>query len=486
MIVATLLILLPWGAALWLASRKRGGHHFAMAMALLEVLLALILRFAPDTSGATVHALFIPYLGHLWTLHDGPLGSTLAVLCALLIPVSLIFAWRLEEFRSLAISILVMSGALFGIFFAQNVLMFYIFYEILALAGAFLILRSGHRSRAAALQFLLYTFVGSLLFLAALVVVYVLHGAQTGHYDFSILNLADTRISNVVGIWAFLGMVAGLAVKMPLFPLHSWAGSAYGNAAPAGSVFLSGAAVTAGAYGLIHFAIPMLPHAAQQFAPAGIILGAIGTLYGAFLALNAENLRYFAGWASVSHMNLVALGLFALQTQAIHGSVFLLIAHGLVSAGLFGVVSVMENRGLTGAWTGLGGLFRRTPRLGAWMLFFFLAGMGLPGLANFPGEFLSLAGAFQVLPWAAALATLGILAGVIYFLRIYERIMLGPLNSTLPDNLADLSAGEWLLFWALGLLTLWLGLDPQMILSHLGMLLSVHSLDVMSGGGHGI
>jgi NADH-quinone oxidoreductase subunit M len=120
------------------------------------------------------------------------------------------------------------------------------------------------------------------------------------------------------------------------------------------------------------------------------------------------------------------------------------------------------------------------------MLFFFLAGMGLPGLANFPGEFLSLAGAFQVLPWAAALATLGILAGVIYFLRIYERIMLGPLNSTLPDNLADLSAGEWLLFWALGLLTLWLGLDPQMILSHLGMLLSVHSLDVMSGGGHGI
>ncbi len=486
MILVTVLIVLPWGAALWLSAQKQSGQYFAMSIALVELLLALIQRFAPGASGTLGHALHIPYLGSLWTLHAGPLGSTLALLCALLIPVSLAFAWRLPEFRALASAVLVMSGALFGIFFAQNVLMFYIFYEILALAGAFMILRSGHKSRAAALQFLLYTFVGSLLFLVALVVVYVLHGQQTGIYNFSILQLADTRITGGLGIWLFLGMVAGLAVKMPLFPLHSWAGTGYGNAAPAGSVFLSGAAVTAGAYGLIHFAIPMLPQAALEFAPVGIILGAIGTLYGAFLALNAANLRLFAAWASVSHMNLVALGLFALQTQAIHGSVFLLIAHGVVSAGLFGVVSIMESRGLTGEWSGLGGLFRRAPRLGAWMLFFFLAGMGLPGLANFPGEFLSLAGAFRVLPWAAGLATLGILAGVVYFLRAYERIMLGPLNATLPDNLVDLQQSEWLLFWVLGLLTLWLGLDPQIILAHLGTLLSIHSGDVIAGGGHGL
>ncbi|MBN2679789.1 NADH-quinone oxidoreductase subunit M [Acidithiobacillus montserratensis] len=486
MILVTVLILLPWCAALWLSAQKQAGQRLAMTIALIELLLTLILRFAPDSMGTLGHGLHIPYLGGLWTLHAGPLGSTLALLCAILIPVSLAFAWRLPEFRSLANAVLVMAGALFGIFYAQNVLMFYIFYEILALAGAFLILRSGHKNRAAALQFLLYTFVGSLLFLVALVVVYVLHGQQTGVYDFSILQLADTRISAGLGIWLFLGMVAGLAVKMPLFPLHSWAASGYGHAAPAGSVFLSGAAVTAGAYGLIHFAIPMLPQAALEFAPVGIILGAIGTLYGAFLALNAANLRLFAAWASVSHMNLVALGLFALQSQAIHGSVFLLIAHGVVSAGLFGVVSVMESRGLTGEWAGLGGLFRRAPRLGAWMLFFFLAGMGLPGLANFPGEFLSLAGAFRILPLAAALATLGILAGVVYFLRAYERIMLGPLNHTLPETLQDLQRGEWLLFWVLGLLTLWLGLDPQAILSHLGILLSTHSMALIQGGGHGV
>lgn len=484
--LGSILILLPWCAALWLATRKADGQRFAMAIALVELVLALILRLAPGVLHNTSHALFIPMLGALWTLHDGAFGSTLAVLTALLLPVSMAFAWRLSEFRALALSALVMEGALFGIFLAENVLMFYIFYEILALAGAFLILRTGHKSRAAALQFLLYTVVGSLLFLVALVMVYLLHGAQTGVYNFSILTLSDTRIPASAGLWIFLGMVAGLAVKMPLFPLHSWAGPSYGAAAPAGSIFLSGAAVTAGAYGLIHFAIPMLPQAALHFAPAGIILGVIGTLYGAFLALNADNLRHFAAYASVSHMNLVALGLFALQAQALYGSVFLLIAHGIVSAGLFGVVAVMEARGLTGEWAGLGGLFRRAPRLGAWMLFFFLAGMGLPGLANFPGEFLSLAGAFQVLPWAAALATLGILAGVIYFLRIYERVMLGPLNNALPVALTDLRQREWLLFWVLGLLTLWMGLDPQAILAHLGALLSVHGSEVISGGSHGV
>lgn len=484
--LGSVFILLPWLAAPWLATRKAGGHYFAMAVALVELVLALVLRLAPGMLHDTSHALFIPMLGALWTLHDGLLGSTLAVLTALLLPISLAFAWRLPEFRALALAALVMEGALFGLFLAENVLMFYIFYEILALAGAFLILRTGHKSRTAALLFLLYTVVGSLLFLVALVGVYVLHGAQTGVYDFSVLILADTRIPATAGLWMFLGMVAGLAVKMPLFPLHSWASSSYGAAAPAGSIFLSGAAVTAGAYGLIHFAMPMLPQAALQFAPVGITLGAIGTLYGAFLALNADNLRHFAAYASVSHMNLAGLGLFALQAQAMRGGIFLLIAHGLVSAGLFGVVAVMEARGLTGEWAGLGGLFRRAPRLGAWMLFFFLAGMGLPGLANFPGEFLSLAGAFQVLPWAAGLATLGILAGVIYFLRIYERVMLGPLNAVLPDALADLRQGEWLLFWVLGLLTLWMGLDPQTVLAHLGTLLSAHGSEALGGGGHGV
>lgn len=481
-----LAILLPWLGALALVVRPRGARPTALVFALTELLLmALVARAPLDGAVLHAHALPLPFLGRLWSLRSNRLGTLLALLTAFLLPATLVTAWRLAEFRALAIFVLLMTGTLIGLFFANNLLLFYLFYEVLALAGTFLIAATGDRDRAAALQFLLYTVVGSLLFLVAVVMIALVHGAQTGIYSFSRPALMDTTIAAPMALWLFLALIVGLAVKMPLFPLHSWAASAYGHAAPAASVFLSGAAVTAGAYGIVRFAIPLLPEAALRFLPAGVIIATTGTLYAALLALSAPNLRQFAAYASVSHMNLVALGILVLQTQAVAGGAFLLIAHGLVSAGLFAVIALLEARGVSGQWPQLGGLFRVTPKLGAGMLFFFLAGMGLPGLANFPGEFLTLIGAFQVLPWAAAAAALGIVISVVYFLRGYERVMLGPLNAQLPAGIADLGAREGLVLGILGLSTLWLGLDPQPIVAHLGTLLPPHVIARLGRGPHG-
>lgn len=480
-----LIIFLPWIGALTLAARARASRPLALAFALTELVLVVIVACGP--LGGTVvqaHALALPMVGRFWSLRSSHLGTLLAILTAFLLPVTVMTGWRLDEFRALAIIVLVMGGALIGLFFADNLLLFYLFYEVLALAGAFLIFYTGDNSRGAALRFLLYTVVGSLLFLVAVIVISLYHGAQTGVYSFARAVLMHTTVPAPVALWLFLGMVTGLAVKMPLFPLHSWAASAYGHAAPAASVFLSGAAVTAGAYGLLHFALPLLPGAAHQFVPAGVILATIGTLYAALLALSAPNLRRFAAYASVSHMNLVALGILVWQTQAAAGGAFLLIAHGLGSAGLFAIIAFLETRGLSGQWPQLGGLFRITPKLGVGLLFFCLTGMGLPGLANFPGEFLTLIGTFQILPWAAAAAALGIVLSVIYFLRGYERTMLGALNTRLPSVIADLTPWESAILGALGLATLWLGLDPQPILMHLGTLLPLHGL-IDRAGGHG-
>ncbi len=482
--ILSCLILWPWLLALWLGSYPRQCHRLALPGALVELILTASSVFGSPTS--TVRALHFPWLGSLWFLQGSALANVLALTAAVLLPFVLIFGRSLKEFPSLVLASLVLQGALMGTFYAQNFLGFYFFYEILALAGAWLILVTGDRDRFAAFQFLLYTVGGSLLMLVAVLFLYGQGGSRTGSYDFSWLHLATLpSIGGSLGLLLFVGMLAGLAVKLPLFPLHSWAGSAYGHAAPAASILLSGGAVLSGAYGLVHWAIPLLPQAALEFAPFGVGLGVVGTLYGAFLALQSPNLRRFAAWGSVSHMNLVAMGIFALQLQALSGALFLLVAHAVLAAGLFGVIALLEQRELAGNWDAMGGLFRTMPHLGAWMLFFFLTAMGLPGLANFPGEFLSLAGAFRVFPWEAAFGALGILLSVIVYLRAYERVMLGPLPPRMSSS-QDLRGQDWLAFWLLGLLCLWLGLDPQALLAQLQGLLSGQSPLWITGIGHGL
>ncbi|MCE5359770.1 NADH-quinone oxidoreductase subunit M [Candidatus Igneacidithiobacillus taiwanensis] len=479
--IVSLLILLPWAVALGLSLAGRAAWALSMAAALAEILLCLPLLAGNASVIAAIH---LPLLGDLWDLQSSPLANLFALTTALLLPLSLSLERRQNNDLHLARILAVLQGALMGTFFANNFLSFYGFYEIVAVAAAWLILRSGAQDRRAALTFLLYTVTTSLFLLLAVLPVYLDSGSRTGFYDFSWLHLTGSTLAAPTQWLLFLAMVAGLGVKLPLFPLHGWARAAYVQSAPAAALFLSGATVLAGVYGLCHWAVPLLPGGALLFRPDGIVLASIGTLYGAFLALSTSDLRETIAYSSVSHMNLVALGLFALQEQAWSGALFLSIAHAILAGGLFALLAMLAARGLASNWEELGGLFRPLPRLGAWTLFFFLMALGLPGLGNFPGEFLTLLGSFQVSPLWAGIATLGMIINLVVFLRAYERSMLGHLNPRLPLAIADLDRHEYWIFLLLAVTSLYLGLHSQSLLADFTQLLPVHAPLVL-GGAHG-
>jgi NADH-quinone oxidoreductase subunit M len=259
-----------------------------------------------------------------------------------------------------------------------------------------------------------------------------------------------------------LGFLAAFAVKIPMLPLHVWAPDAYSEAEPPVTILLSGAMANVGAYGILRFCLPLFPAGADAFAPVGMALGALGVIYAGLLALVQNDMKRLIAYSSISHMSLVVLGLFAWQQRSLSGAMFLLVAHGLAVAGLFAVVGSITERGRSTALDTMGGWFRPMPRLGALFLVFVLTAIGLPGLANFVGEFLVLSGSVETdLAWGAV-ATAGIVVSVAYFLRMYERSMLGALREEI--TLPDLGGRETLVLGTLVALILWLGLYPESFL----------------------
>jgi NADH-quinone oxidoreductase subunit M len=323
-------------------------------------------------------------------------------------------------------------------------------------------LRGGPRAPPAAMKFLLLTVAGSLLMLVSLAGLYLVHSQHTGSYTFDYFDLLHTPMAPELSLWLMLGFLAAFAVKVPMLPLHVWAPDAYCEAEPPVTILLSGAMANVGAYGILRLCLPLFPDGAQAFAPFGMALGAGGVIYAGLLALVQDDMKRVIAYSSISHMGLVILGLFAWQLQSLSGAVYLLLAHGLTVTGLFAVASCIAERGRSTALGAMGGWFRPMPRLGVLFLLFVLTSVGLPGLANFVGEFLVLSGSVRSdLLWAGV-ATAGIVVSVTYFLRMYERSMLGPLKEELA--LPDLEPRETLVLGALVALILWLGLYPASFL----------------------
>jgi NADH-quinone oxidoreductase subunit M len=323
-------------------------------------------------------------------------------------------------------------------------------------------LRGGAGAKPAAMKFFLMTVAGSLLMLVSLVGIYSLNGQHSGSYTFDYFQLLGTPLDPQLSLWLMLGFLAAFAVKVPMLPLHIWAPDAYSEAEPPVAILLAGAMANVGAYGILRFCLPLFPDGAAIFAPIGMALGAVGVVYAGLLALVQDDMRRLIAYSSISHMGLVVLGLFAWQLQSLAGAVYLLLAHGLAVAGLFAVVGVVDDRGRSTVLSTMGGWYRAMPKLGVLFLLFVLTSVGLPGLANFVGEFLVLAGSARVdLVWAAVALT-GMVVSVTYFLRMYERSMLGPLRDQAP--LADLDLRESVLLGGLVALILWLGLYPASFL----------------------
>jgi NADH-quinone oxidoreductase subunit M len=359
--------------------------------------------------------------------------------------------------------LLTLAGIL-GVFLALDLFLFYFFWELMLVPMYFLILLWGHeRRQAAALKFFVFTQAGGLTMLAAILALYFLHGRSTGQYTFDAMSLLGTALPAGAERWILLGFVAAFAVKLPAVPFHPWLPDAHTQAPTAGSVLLAGLLLKTGAYGLLRFALPLFPSAVAWLSPALLVLAVAGILYGAFLASVQSDLKRLVAYTSISHMGFVLLGVGLHSLVALQGAVVVILAHGLATGALFILAGSIQDRLHTRDLERMGGFWASAPRLSTALLFFSMASLGLPGLGNFVGEFLSLLGAWRSSVLLAAFGSGGLILATLYTVHLLRRTVFGTASS--PEAApADLHWRERLVLAALAVGLFWLGLFPRAVL----------------------
>jgi len=345
-------------------------------------------------------------------------------------------------------------------FCALDLALFYVFFEGV-LIPMFLIIGvwGGPRRVYAAFMFFLYTLLGSVLMLLAIITIYW----QLGTTDIP-TAMEKLQLPFIWQCWLFLAFLASFAVKVPMWPVHTWLPQAHVEAPTAGSVILAGVLLKMGGYGFLRLSIPLLPEATQFFAPLIFGLSVVAVIYTSLVALAQEDMKKLIAYSSVAHMGLVTIGAFILNVQAVQGSMFQMLSHGIVSAALFLCVGVVYDRMHTHEIAAFGGLVHRMPRYAFVFMFFTLASIGLPGLSGFIGEFLVLIGTFKVNTWVAFLAATGLILGAAYALWLYRRIIFGELTKDSLKAILDMNRREVVVFLPLVLLALWMGVYPSSFL----------------------
>ena len=380
------------------------------------------------------------------------------LLSTLLTPICILSAWdaihtRVREFM---ISFLVLETMMVGMFCATDFVVFYMFFEGVLIPMYLIIgVWGGPRRVYAAVKFFLYTLTGSLLMLLALLAMW-LHAGTT-----DIPTLMHTSFPAGMQNWLFLALFASFAVKVPMWPVHTWLPDAHVEAPTAGSVILAGVLLKMGAYGFLRFSVPMLPNAAAAFAPFMFTLSVVAVIYTSLVALAQQDMKKLIAYSSVAHMGVVTIGMFTFNVQGITGALFQMLSHGIVSAALFLIVGVVYDRIHTREIARYGGLADRMPAYSLIFMLFMMASVGLPGTAGFVGEFLVIIGSLQVNFWLALLGGMGMILGAAYMLYLYRRIIFGRITRDDLRNILDLTPREWAVFAPLIVLTLWMGIYPS-------------------------
>ena len=393
---------------------------------------------------------------------DG-LSILLVLLTTFLTPIAILSTWSAveERVKGFMIFFLLLEVGMIGVFLALDLVLFYIFWEFTLIPMIFLIgVWGGERRVYAAVKFFLFTMFGSLLMLLAILFI----GFQAGTFAWSDL-VARRELFAQGQLWLFLAFALAFAIKVPMFPLHTWLPDAHVEAPTAGSVILAGVLLKMGGYGFLRFNLPLFPEAAVQAAPWMAVLAVIGVLYGAAVALAQKDVKKLVAYSSVSHLGFVVLGIFALTPQGISGGVLQMVNHGLSTGALFLIVGMLYERRHTREMSAFGGVWKVMPVLGTLTLIITLSSAGLPGLNGFVGEFTILLGAFgsQVLnsPWFAGAATLGVILAAVYLLVMFEKVFLGPVKEEANRVLKDLNRREILTLVPIIILIFWIGLYPQ-------------------------
>jgi NADH-quinone oxidoreductase subunit M len=434
------------------------------------VSLALLWGFDPQAAGFQFveQVAWIPAWGAEYHLGLDGITLFLVLLTTLLTWVAVLGTWHAVDrhVREFMITLLLLEVGMSGVFVALDVFLFYVFWEVMLFPMYFLIGVWGSERRLyAAIKFVVYTMTASVLMLVAILAVYYANYRATGRLTFDLLEWYKLGIGLPAQYWLFAAFALAFAVKVPMFPFHTWLPDAHVEAPTAGSVILAGVLLKMGTYGFIRFAMPLFPLAVQAALPYLIALSIVGIVYGALVCMVQPDMKKLVAYSSVSHLGFCMLGLFALNTQGVQGAVIQMLNHGISTGGLFLMVGMVYERRHTKAIAEFGGLVETMPKYAAVFLIVVLSSIGLPSLNGFVGEYLVLLGAFQVNPWYAIVPASAVILAAIYLLWMVQRVFFGPMTNPKNRGLSDLSLRELAVMAPLLLFIVWVGVYPKPFLS---------------------
>ncbi len=459
------------GAVLvFLLPRRQEALTKAAALAVTVVAFAASLPLYARFNSAAADYQFVeqrawmPTLGISYHLGIDGISLLLVLLTTFLMPLVLLSAWHAIESRwkEFAITMLLLETGMLGVFVALDLFLFYVFWEAMLIPMYLIIGIWGGSNRIyAAIKFVLYTLTGSLLMLVAILALYFQHGAATGTYTFDLPMLAQFVLpAGLNQNLLFLAFALAFAIKVPMFPFHTWLPDAHVEAPTAGSVILASVLLKMGTYGFLRFCLPLFPQASLAFAPWMFALAVIGIIYGAWVSTVQADIKKLVAYSSVSHLGFVVLGLFTLTPQGIVGGIIQMVNHGLSTGALFLLVGMIYERRHTRLISEFGGLWSVIPAFSAVLMIVTLSSLGLPGLNGFVGEFLILLGAFQVDRTAAVFATTGVIFAAVYLLWMYQRVIFGKVTNEANRRMPDLSLREWVVLLPVLLFIVWIGVYP--------------------------
>jgi NADH-quinone oxidoreductase subunit M len=447
----------------------RSIRAFALIITILTFVFSLHLIASFDSRNPdfqfAVKVPWIPSLGIDYSMGIDGISVFLILLTTLLTPLAVLASWSIHDrLKEYFIFMLLLETGMIGVFCSLDLFLFYVFWEIMLVPMYFLIgVWGGERRIYAAIKFVLYTMIGSVLMLVAIIALYFMHGDATGMFTFSYPQIQSSIgngrmvLSPTIELWLFIAFFLAFAVKVPLFPFHTWLPDAHVEAPTAGSVLLAAVLLKMGTYGLVRFNLPLFPHISHLFAPLISMLAIVGIIYGALLAMVQPDMKKLVAYSSVSHLGFVVLGIFSFTTQGMEGAIYQMLNHGVSTGALFLLVGVIYDRRHTRLIEDFGGLANSMPLYAAFFLIVTLSSIGLPGFNGFVGEFLILLGTFSASHARAAVAAVGVILSAVYMLWMYQRVIWGEIRDPRNGSLSDLAGRERAMLIPLLILMLWMG-----------------------------
>ena len=476
--ILSILTFLPLAGVLVIAILPGSGPGAAkrfwsigLAVSLIEFIISIPVLIAFDSSVAgmqfTEHTPWIESLGISYSLGLDGISLWLVLLTTFFVPLCILcsFTYIQKKIREYVISFLLIETAMIGTFLAMDLVLFYVFWELMLIPMFLLIgIWGGERRIYSAVKFFLYTALGSIFMLVAIVVLYFHNVQATGDASFYLFDLLELHIPVGMQFWLCAAFFLAFAIKVPMFPLHTWLPDAHVEAPTAGSVILASILLKMGTYGFIRFAMPLFPYATHQFIPIIAGLGVIAIIYAALVSWVQPDIKKLVAYSSVSHMGYVLLGLFALNMQGVQGGIYQMLNHGLSTGALFLLVGMIYERRHTRLMEEFGGLAKIMPVYATFLMIATLASVAVPGTNGFVGEFLILLGSFKSYPVLAIIATSGALFSVIYMLWMYQRVMFGPVDKPQNSGLKDLTFRETAIMVPIAVLIIVMGIFPGLFL----------------------